>query len=134
MTPDTLQKAAEQAQALSQMNSHALQQLGVSFVLGSFTSAWWTLREGKRRPKAGEVVSSAIVSGMVSLAVVALLLDYNITFGRLVFVSIMCGFGGDVLVRVMARGFVNFVRAFIRTVVTTTDKELHDDEDKNTRG
>jgi biotin transporter BioY len=104
-------KAIEQAQELK-LTASAVWNLCMAFLLGSFTSAWWTLREGGS-PGWKETTSSCIVSGMVATAIGALLMDYGISPLKLVFVSIMCGFSGDIIIRVAARRFVAFVKKLL---------------------
>src|ERR1022692_2573348 len=59
----------------------------ISFTLGSFTSALWVWRE-ERQARINEIVSSALVSGMIAAAFIAFLSDHGLTFGMLVFTSI----------------------------------------------
>jgi len=96
-----LEQTTSQVQAIK-MNAEAFWPLLVSFLLGSFTSAWWTLRIGKS-PKLSEVTSSCVCSGIVAVGAVAWFSDNGLTFGKMITLSIACGFAGDIIIRVFLK-------------------------------
>ena len=76
--------------------------LGLAFILGGFTSAIWTWRMslvGGRNPTIFEVVSSALVSGVIAFGFGCGLVYYGVPLLPNMLVSVMCGFSGDSLVR-----------------------------------
>lgn len=101
MPPTDVVDAVKTAQAMSLENWW---NLVLAFLLGGFTSAVWTWREAKRQPEWREIVSTFIVTGLVAVLFAAYLME-KIDTRMVVVISILCGFSGDSLIRIVVRGF-----------------------------
>lgn len=97
----------------TELDATSALRLALSFLLGSFTSAFVTLK-AKELPSVREICSSTILSGIIAVAFGAYLIEHGITTGMLIVVSILCGLGGDVLVRVLAGILPAIVKKFTK--------------------
>lgn len=104
-------KSAKEAESL-RLGLDFWTPLLIAFMLGSFTSAFWTLRSGKKA-KWNEATSTILCAGMMSVLFWSLMSDYGMPRGLHIGVSIACGFTGDTLVRIVAQVLVKVVKSFI---------------------
>lgn len=109
MPPEQIAETVRQAQV---MTAEHWWNLMLAFLLGGFTSAVWTWREARRRPGWNEIISTFFVTGLLAVAFAAYLID-KIATPMVIVISILCGFSGDSLVRLIVRGF----RAVVTRVV-----------------
>lgn len=84
--------------------------LGLAFLIGGAVSAVWTWREGKRKPKLPEIFSTFLCSGAIAVAIVAYLMGKNITTPMVICISILTGFSGEMIIRILIRAFVGIAR------------------------
>jgi ABC-type uncharacterized transport system permease subunit len=101
MHPEQIVDTVRQAQV---MTIDHWWNLLLAFLLGGFTSAMWTWREARRRPHWNEIVSTFFVTGLLAVAFAAYLID-KVETPMVIVISILCGFSGDSLVRLLVRGF-----------------------------
>jgi hypothetical protein len=88
--------------------------LGLAYAFSSFASALVLIKsylvEGKK-VSWWLVLNSALISGLLSVVVVAWMHDYDTSLSKKIAISIMCGFSGDVLLRALITKFINSIKA-----------------------
>lgn len=107
--PDPITEAVTQAQQAA-MTADGWWNLGLAMVIGGAVSAVWTWREGKRKPKLAEVFSTFLCSGAIAVAIVAYLMGKNITTPMVICISILTGFSGEMVIRILIRAFVGIAK------------------------
>lgn len=106
-----------------------------AFVFGSFTSAIWTWKEGHRKAKAEEIVSTALNSGMLAILFVCLLLRFSpgSPMVLVLAVSILSGFSGDIMVRPAVKWFGLFVARLSGNVLPPEETPKDNESQSNKR-
>lgn len=107
--PDPITEAVHQAQQAA-MTADGWYNLGLAFLIGGAVSAVWTWREGKRKPKGAEIFSTFLCSGAIAVAIVAYLMGKNITTPMVICISILTGFSGEMIIRILIRAFVGIAK------------------------
>jgi predicted membrane channel-forming protein YqfA (hemolysin III family) len=101
-----------------------------AFIFGSFTSAIWVLRQNTRSPKVWEITSTALCSGFIAIAVCNLLNSRaNLSLAQNIGISILTGFSGDILIRILVERFIKWI-AKIFGVSSSSEKEENNDDKK----
>lgn len=84
--------------------------MAAAFIFGSFTSAIWVLRQNKRKPMLKEVVSTSLMSGFIAIAVCNLLSARSeLSLAENIAISILTGFSGDMIVRIVVERFLRYI-------------------------
>lgn len=107
--PDPITEAVRQASQVP-MTSDGWYNLALAMVIGGAVSAVWTWREGRRKPRFTEVASTFLCSGAIAVAIVAYLMDKNISVPMVICISILTGFSGEIIIRIIIRGFLEIVQ------------------------
>lgn len=102
--------------------------MAAAFLFGSFTSAIWVLRQNTRHPKIWEITSTALCSGLIAVAVCNLLNSKaELSLAQNIGISILTGFSGDILIRILVERFIKWI-AKIFGVSTTNNEDKNDEK------
>ena len=108
---DPIIDAVSEARNVVMTHSEVWWHVIIAFAFGGFTSAIWTWKEARRKPTKGEVFSTFLVSGLIAVVFICLLMKYALPIQLVIAISILSGFSGDIIIRVMARIFVKAATA-----------------------
>lgn len=84
-------------------------QLGLAYAFSSASSALVLIKSylvENKRPSWWLVLNSAMISGLLSVVVVAWMQDYETALSKKIAISILCGFSGDALLRALVTKFL----------------------------
>ncbi len=88
--------------------------LGLAYAFSSAASALVLIKsyltEGVK-PNWWLVLNSALISGLLSVVVVAWMSDYDASLSKKIAISIMCGFSGDALLRALLTKFMKAINS-----------------------
>jgi hypothetical protein len=111
---DDTQTTAGAAKALFQLKQSVdWATLSLSFAFSSTSSALILLKSylvENKRPPWWLVLNSAMISGLLSIVVIAWMQDYEASLTKKIAISILCGFSGDSLLRAMVTRLLKLVK------------------------
>lgn len=135
MPPEFTEAVAEAQNAA--MTAQQWLDLAIAAILGGTSSALWTirsaLRDTRRRPRFPhwtEIISTALCSALVAVAFAAYFAGKMAT-PMVIVSSILCGFGGEPLIRIVATGFTMFVKSWISAVAKDKEQATREKEDSD---
>lgn len=87
--------------------------LSIAYIFSSAASALVLIKGylvENRRPAWALVLTSAMISGLLSVVVIAWMQDYEAALGKKIAIAILCGFSGDALLRAVISRFIKAVK------------------------
>lgn len=111
---DDSHATAEAAKALLQFKQAVdWVTLALSFGFSSASSALVLIKGyliDNKKPSWAIILNSAMISGLLSVVVIAWMQDYETSLTKKIAISIMCGFSGDSLLRAVVTRFLKLVK------------------------
>lgn len=137
MPPEQITDAVSNVKAIFTFQQWA--SIVVAFILGGSCSAIWLLRQ-KRWPNAREAFSTILFSAIICVAIICAFLYFgNIPMLLVIPVSILSGFGGEILGRALVNLWIEamtrlfgpkFLAIFGLKPAPTTHKARHESNDE----